>query len=336
MWNTNCVPRVVLCLAAALTLPAAAQTGGTGIKIAMVAKSEANFVFQAARLGAEAAAADLAQKGTKVEIAWMTPPQEDAAAQSERIGRAVSQGASAILVACSDLKLLTQAIDAAVDKGVPVMTFDSDAPASKRFAFYGTDDGQLGEQLMADLAEMMGKKGKLAILAGNPEAPNLKAREAAVRRAAAKYPGVEVVETVHHKETPPEATASILRVNAARPDLAGWALVGGWPLFRSSLSLKLVEDLQRRGLKVVSADALPDQLAYVDKGLVGVLWAQPVYLWGKVGVETIVQKLQGKKDIPAKLRMELVRVTGANLGTWARQLQTWGFTGISEEYLKRP
>lgn len=219
MWNTRCLPCAVVCFAAAFAFAAEAQTAGSGIKIALVAKSEANFVFQAARLGAEAAAKDLSQKGTRVEIVWLTPPQEDAAAQAERIASAVKQGVNAILVACSDLKLLTPAIDAAVDKGVLVMTFDSDAPASKRFAFYGTDDGQLGEQLMADLADAMGRKGKVAILAGNPEAPNLKAREAAVRKAAAKYPGIEVVETVNHKETPQEATAAMLRVNAARADL---------------------------------------------------------------------------------------------------------------------
>jgi hypothetical protein len=34
--------------------------------------------------------------------------------------------------------------------------------------------------------------------------------------------------------------------------------------------------------------------------------------------------------------MELVRVTKDNLGTWARQLQAWGFTDVQEAYLKMP
>jgi hypothetical protein len=32
--------------------------------------------------------------------------------------------------------------------------------------------------------------------------------------------------------------------------------------------------------------------------------------------------------------MEVVRVTKDNLGTWARQLKTWGFTDVPETYLK--
>ncbi len=65
-----------------------------------------------------------------------------------------------------------------------------------------------------------------------------------------------------------------------------------------------------------------------------VLWAQPNYMWGKVGVETIVDKVARKKSVPERIRLELVRVSRQNLGTWARQLQAWGFTGIPEEYLK--
>ena len=41
--------------------------------------------------------------------------------------------------------------DLAVDRGVPVMTFDSDVPNSKRFSFYGGDDVAMGRQVMAEL-----------------------------------------------------------------------------------------------------------------------------------------------------------------------------------------
>ena len=34
--------------------------------------------------------------------------------------------------------------------------------------------------------------------------------------------------------------------------------------------------------------------------------------------------------------MEPVRVTKANLGSWARQLARWGFADVPEQYLKMP
>ena len=151
----------------------------TGLKIAMIAKSSTNPVFLSARTGAEAAAKELSQKhGIPIEIVWLTPPAEDGQVQAQRIAQAVNEGASAILISCSDAGKVTGAINDAVGRGVPVMTFDSDAPQSKRFAFYGVDDIKTGEAVMRELAPLMNGKGKVAILAGNQNAPNLRNRVA--------------------------------------------------------------------------------------------------------------------------------------------------------------
>ena len=93
-------------------------------------------------------------------------------------------GAEGIAVACSDANKLTDAINAAVDSGVPVATFDSDAPASKRFVTYGVDDISCGVQTMDELAKVMNGRGVVAILAGNQNAPNLQLRVRGVREAA--------------------------------------------------------------------------------------------------------------------------------------------------------
>jgi ribose transport system substrate-binding protein len=302
----------------------------------MIAKSSANFVFIAAQRGAEDTAREITQKqGVKVEIEWLTPPKEDAAVQAEKIGEAVAHGDQAILISCSDAGPLTPAINSAVDKGVAVMTFDSDAPSSRRFAFYGTDDGDIGEKVMGDLATLLDGKGKIAILAGSASAPNLRARADGVKKAAAGLKGIEVVDVVHHIETPQEAVAEIIRFDAAHPDLGGWAMIGGWPLFRSSQTPAFTQELERRHLKVVAVDGLPEELSYVDRDLVPVLWAQPVYLWGKVGVQTIVDHLVYGKAVPEKAHMDLVKVTKKNLGGWSRQLAAWGFTGLPDAFLKQ-
>jgi ribose transport system substrate-binding protein len=335
----RCKPLVmsILWLAAATLQAQSPRPATRTLKIAMIGKSLANFVFLSAQRGAEDAARALSQKhGVAIEVAWLTPTREDAAVQAERVSQAVRDGAKAVLISCSDAALLTGPIDAAVDAGVAVMTFDSDAPGSKRFAFYGADDADLGDKVMTDLAELMGGQGQVAILAGSPNAPNLRARAEGVRKAASRYKKIEVVDTVNHVETPQDAALAVLRVDAARPKLAGWAMVGGWPLFRSSQSASLVAELQERKLKVVAVDALPDQLNYVERGFVSVLWAQPTYDWGKVGVETIVDKVLLGKSVPSRLPMELVRVSRQNLGTWTRMLKRWGFTGLPDETVKSP
>jgi ribose transport system substrate-binding protein len=312
--------------------PAAGAGARDGrISIALIAKSSNNPVFLAARTGAEAAARDLsAQHGIQVEVVWMTPPQEDGQVQAQRIQQAVNSGADAILVSSSDAAKLVGAINDAVDRGVAVMTFDSDVPQSRRFAFYGVDDMEIGRNVMAELAQLMNGQGEVAILAGNQNAPNLQRRSQGVREEAAKHPGIRIVGTFNHIETPQDAAAEVIRVNNAYPRVNGWAMVGGWPLFTRTL----LNDLDPAHMKVVAVDALPAQLAYVEQGIAPVLLAQPVYQWGYVGVQTIVEKLHLNREPPEIIPMETVRVTRENLGGWARQLTEWGFTDVPQTALQ--
>ena len=331
---------IVVALAAAAACggsqpaPAGQQTAASrGLKIALIAKSSTNPVFLSARTGAEAAAKELsATHNVPVEIAWLTPPSEDGQVQAQRIAQAVNEGANAVLISCSDAGKVTGAINDAVARGVAVMTFDSDAPESQRFAFYGVDDVKTGQAVMDELAAQMGEKGSIAILAGNQNAPNLRRRVEGVKTAAAKYPNVKIVDTFYHIETPQDAAAEVIRVQNAYPQIQGWAMIGGWPLFTQTL----LTDLDPKKVKIVAVDGLPAELAYVEKGLAPVLLAQPTYLWGYESVKRIFDKVQLKQDVPQIIPMELVKVTKDNLGTWARQLKEWGFTDVPEAYLALP
>ena len=310
---------------------ASAAGNGKTFTIAMIAKSSTNPVFLSGRAGADSAAKELTkQYGVNVKIDWLTPPSEDATVQAQRIAQAVNSGDNAILLSASDASKLVGAVNEAVARGVPVMTFDSDVAGSNRFSFYGGDDAAMGRQVMDELAKQMGGKGKVAILGGSQNAPNLQKRVQGVKDEAKKYPGITILNTFYHAETPQDAAAEVLRAQNAYPSIQGWAMIGGWALFTPSL----VNDLDPKRIKIASVDALGSELVYVDKGIAPVLLAQPVYQWGYVGVNTIVDKLINKKDVPAIIPMDLVRVTKANLGQWARQLKTWGFTDVPDAYLK--
>jgi ribose transport system substrate-binding protein len=310
---------------------AATRATDNDINIALIAKSSTNPVFLAARTGAEAAARELSVNGLKVSVSWLTPPQEDGQLQAQRIQQAVNDGADAVLISASDAGKVAGAINDAVDRGVAVMTFDSDVPQSKRFAYYGVDDIKTGNAVMAELAKAMNGKGVVAILAGNQNAPNLQHRVQGVREEAAKYPGIRIVNAFNHIETPQDAAAEVVRVNNAYPEITGWAFIGGWPLFTQSL----LTDINPARMKIVSVDALPAELTYVDKGVVPLLLAQPIFNWGYVGVKTIVDKIHFGKSVPEKIEMPLVRVTKENLGEWAQQLAAWGFTDVPAKYLKK-
>ncbi len=315
------------------TAAGADSTAGKTFTIAMIAKSSTNPVFLSGRQGAEAAAAELSKANNMtVKIDWLTPPNEDGAIQSQRISEAVNSGANAILLSASDASKVQGAVNEAVDRGVPVMTFDSDVPDSKRFSFYGGDDEKMGTQVMDELSTQLGGKGRIAIIAGNQNALNLQARVRGVREAAKKYPGITVVDAFYHAETPQDAAAEVLRIKNAYPDVNGFAMIGGWALFTRTL----LTDLDPNKIKIVSVDALPAELEYIAAGLAPVLFAQPTYSWGYVSVNTIFDHVYLKKPAAAKVQMELVKVSKENLGEWARQLKAWGFTDVDPKFLALP
>ena len=304
---------------AAATRPAA--RGEKAYRIAVIAKSQGNQVFQAARVGAEDAARDLGAKhGIKIEIIWRTPNEEDAQKQAEYIEQLSVQGVDGITISCSDASTVTFAIDKAVQRGVQVMCFDSDAPQSKRFCYYGVDDIECGRSVMRELAALLGDKGgKVAVLAGNQTAPNLQKRAEGVRLEAARHQNIQIVDVFYHTETAQDAAAKVEEVQVVHPDIAGWAMIGGWALFADSL-LKW----EPGKVKIVSVDALPEQLEYVRGGVAQVLLAQAVYDWGYHSVELLVDKLHFKKDPPQAVNtFELIRVTKENVEEYAGNWGKW-------------
>jgi ribose transport system substrate-binding protein len=304
-----------------ILLPAAVRAEAKkSYTFGLVAKSQSNPVFQAARAGAEQAAKDLGPKNAlTIKIDWRTPNDEDAQKQAEAIEQLVLAGADGIAVSCSDANKLTDAINSAVKNGVPVATFDSDAPASKRFVIFGVDDIKCGEQVMEELAKVMDGKGTVAILAGNQNAPNLQKRVQGVKNAAKKYPGIKIRDTYYHKETPQDAAAKVEQVMQANPDINGWALIGGWPLFTDN-ALKW----QPGTVKCVAVDALPPELAYLRSGHVQLLLAQQCYEWGYRSVEHLLNKVHFKKN-PATIKdiSPLIPVSKANVDEYAKNWEKW-------------
>ena len=260
---------------------------------ALIAKNQGNPVFQAARTGAEDAARDLTRKlGIPIKVQWQTPNEDDAQKQVEFLEQVVVQGVDGVSISVVIADTLTPAIDKVVERGVPVMCFDSDAPRSKRFAFYGTDDQAAGKLIMSELAKELGPgKHVVAIPGGNQNAANIQNRIKGAMEEAKKYPDITIKGPFYSKETPQDAAAKMEEVQTANPDIDGWAMIGSWALFTDAL-LKW----EPGKVKIVAMDALPAELPYVRKRVVARLYAQQTYQWGYRSVEILSDKVILKKD----------------------------------------
>ena len=134
----------------------------------------------------------------KVRSEFSGPDSYDPKAEQKSFQEAIQGKATGILVSVADPTLLKDDIDRAVAAGIPVITVDSDAPASKRLFFIGTDNyhaGQIGGQR---LAKELNGKGNVAVFT-IPEQANLKERLRGYRDALEAFPQIKITRVVDMK-----------------------------------------------------------------------------------------------------------------------------------------
>lgn len=285
----------LLACAVALAAVAGCDSGGSAgtrrtYRFALVPKMLSNDVFNYGRIAAEKTAREIeAREGCRIEILWQAPEDSDPARQAALIRELADQGVSGISVSVDQENALRRAIDEAVERGIPVMTFDSDAPSSKRRVFFGTDDLECGEKLAHFLGSRIGK-GKVILQTGT-DAPNLAQRVKGAQECFARhFPEIRVVDVMKCDDRQDKAIQQIADAVSTYKDLAGLVLVGGWALFGD----KGLEAVDPARVKVVSCDALPKAWQYLESGKCQMLLAQDLWGWGEMSVRLLKDMADGK------------------------------------------
>ena len=248
------------------------------LRFAVMPKALDIPVFNYARIGAERAARELGN----VQIEWRAPENADQLRQKEMLESFITQRVDGIAISTTNGDFLTETINRAIDAGIPVVTWDSDAPKSRRMAFYGVDDFRSGQIMGEQAIKLLNGKGKVAIIT-SVGATNLQRRLEGARDALKAAPGIEIVEAYDIKEDSVR-TAEIIATGSRRyPDLGAWLSVGGWPVFtRNALA-----GVDPSKTKVISFDTVSSAIDLLREGKVQVLLGQKYFGWGSEPVKIL-------------------------------------------------
>lgn len=267
-----------------------------GISLAFIPKTSNNLVFKIGFDGAEFATRSLAAStGREVEVEYLASPELDPVVEQGFVRQAIADHKDGLLVSCLD-DSITAPIDEAVAAGIPVITYDSDCPDSKRLGFYSVQAEDTGAKSADLLVSAMGSgPKKVAVLTGRAGADNLERRLTAFTdRLATAYPDVTVVATVHCLETAESCgTAVEHEIIEQYPDLDGLFTAGLWGLSAactcSDSGLSCVcgdgqmphwKAAAKAKLKTVAYDSLPFEVMLVEQGYVSALIGQKYFGWG--------------------------------------------------------
>ncbi|PXY31330.1 rhamnose ABC transporter substrate-binding protein [Prauserella muralis] len=139
-----------------------------GLKIAFLPKEIDNPYENIVDKGGIAAVEEL--KGTGKEVG---PSDASASSQVSYINTLVQQNQDAIVIAANDPNAVAPALKDAMDKGIAVVSYDSDAAVDARQVFVNQADSEdIGRSQIKMVSEQIGGKGKIAILSATPNATN--------------------------------------------------------------------------------------------------------------------------------------------------------------------
>jgi ribose transport system substrate-binding protein len=284
------------------------------LRFAVIPKSLDIPVFNYARIGAERAARELGN----VEVIWRGPEQADQLRQKEILESFITQRVDGIAISCLNGDFLTETINRAVDAGIPVVTWDADAPRSKRIAFYGVDDRAAGRIMGEQAVRLLGGKGKVAIIT-SVGAVNLQRRLEGVREVLDRHPGIQIVEIYDIKEDPVRASEIIASGTNRYPDLGAWISVGGWPVFTRNA----LDAVDPKKTKVISFDTIPPAPELLKDGKVQVLIGQKYFGWGSESVKLLAAIKAGRRPPSPIIDSGVDVVTSENVDEYLEQWRRW-------------
>ncbi|MFZ1976685.1 MAG: substrate-binding domain-containing protein [Bacteroidota bacterium] len=292
------------------------------ITIGLIGRIAANPVFIAEHSGALLAAKELGLKyKIDVVIDWETPEDENVQEQAVAIERLIRSGASGIAIACSDENYLTPVINEAVEKGIPVMCYDSDAPKSKRFAYYGADDIEFGKAIMRQLAGAIKGKGTIAVLAGNANALNQQLRLKGINEELKKYPDIKLPESniFHSIEIADLSAEMVRREQNSNPNIAGWIFLSS-RVFQS----KNPFPWKPGEVKITGGNAVPVQLDYIKSGYAQSFITSNYFEKGYKSVEILLDKIvKNKAPKQPLMYCPIIIVTEKNVNEWSLNWNKW-------------
>jgi ribose transport system substrate-binding protein len=220
----------------------------------------------------------------KVRSDFLGPQNYDPKDEVAALDQAVQKRATGILLAVTDPALLKDSIDRAVAAGIPVITLDSDAPASKRMFFIGTNNYQAGLTGGQRLAQELKGKGNVVVFT-MPGQPNLQDRLRGYRDALERSPNIKITRVVDIQGDPRIAFDTATQIVGKEKEK-----VDAFVCLEAQSGKEVAGVLNSyhvTGKVVMAMDTDQETLEWIQKGQIAATIAQKPYTMAFIGLQML-------------------------------------------------
>jgi len=278
---------VALTCAAVLVLAGCSRKGSSTHTLAFVTNNASDF-WTIARKGTEKADAERADITVEFRLGDGT-----AAGQKRIVEDLLANGVDGIAISPVDPANQTAMLDDAAKRTL-VFTHDSDAPASKRACYVGTDNVVAGRQAGELIKSVLPQGGNIMLFVGQIDARNAQERLQGIKETIAGTK-IEVLDVRTDDTDRVRAKANVAETLVAHPDVA--ALVGLWS-YNGPAILNAVRDANKIGqVPIITFDEEDETLTGVKSGAIAGTVVQQPFEFGYEAMTRMAKVLAGDRSV---------------------------------------
>ena len=298
-----------------LSIAGIARADGDKTHLAFITNNASDF-WTIAKAGVEKAQTELGD----VDVDFRIPADGTAATQKRIIEDLLARGVQGIAISPKDPANQTGILNSAAERAL-VICHDSDAPASNRAFYIGTDNTAAGRQAGQLIKEVLPQGGKIMVFVGTLSAQNAHDRLAGIKEVLAGS-NIEIIDVRTDETDHVRAKANVKDTIVKYPDIS--CLVGLWSYNGPAIVNALKESGKAGQIKAVAFDEEQETLSGVRDGIVYATVVQQPFEFGYQSIIDMHKYLKGdQKFIPAdkKIIVPTKAIKKDNVGEFSLMLK---------------
>lgn len=277
------------------------------MKIAVFTKNRTNPAYEAARLGADRAAAWLGAK----TVHYVPETGDDPDEQSALVDRALAEAPDAFVFTPVHATKVDAAIARIVAAGIPIAGFVNPVPNAPCVTYVGSDDTRLALEAAQTLFRHLHGRGEVLVVSGPIDSVTSVERVHAFLDAAELRPGIVLKGTVvgdYRRDVARDRTAHWL---------AGHGRVDGVLAANDIMAIGVVDALKMAGQRaaIVGVNAIPEAIDAIKRGEMLATADFNAMRMAFLATECAIRHLHGE-IVPAHVDLPVAIVDRHNCSSW--------------------
>jgi len=253
------------------------------------------------------------------EVITKAPDTANAQLQVEIMENLIAMKVDGIAIGPTDPTALVPVIDKAIDAGIKLICFETDAPDAKPHAYIGTDNYKAGRHMGFVIEKSLNGEGEIMILTGLPTQMSLNERIRGIEEYLSENcPDISIVDTQSSEGDAQKAVTATENMIQSHPEFK--AIIG----IDATAGPAAVSVWKAKGWQnsdehmIITFDDMPDNLQGLRDGYIKALVAQRQSSWGESVIQMLNDLYEGK-EIPDYTDTGSIEITMDNIDTYTEE-----------------